>query len=297
MDVLTVDGKNYVKASVIARDLGYTADYVGQLCRGKKVDAKLFGRTWYVVKDSITGHKSTRYRSTQAKSIKAVHLVAKSDEKEDQVVHVANRAKESFYNHSKLKQRLIYTPDETPLFPDTSVHAKQKGALRVELADAEPIKVSLEEEAYTFNTPKLPTIKFKGSLSISEFESGSETADVELTEPKESSVLVHPKEVTTLSSEKVLKSIAISPKKTITKSAHTKKIIAEDLDGTVTTELILTETKTQNYTLSFLIAGVASLGLVFLLLGMEQHVFVTNEYSVSSYVFTIENVLASVISH
>ena len=73
MEVLNVGGKEYVKASVIARELGYTADYVGQLCRGRKVNAKLVGRSWYVDRDSMGLHKEGRYRGSQVKRRKALH--------------------------------------------------------------------------------------------------------------------------------------------------------------------------------------------------------------------------------
>ena len=46
MEVLVLDGKNYVKASKAAKELGYATDYVGQLCRSGQVDAHLIGRTW-----------------------------------------------------------------------------------------------------------------------------------------------------------------------------------------------------------------------------------------------------------
>ena len=72
MEVLVVEGEKYVKASSIARDLGYTSDYVGQLCRGGKVEAQLVGRSWYVKEDSIKSHKATRYRSTKKSTQKAI---------------------------------------------------------------------------------------------------------------------------------------------------------------------------------------------------------------------------------
>lgn len=72
MDNVSVNGEQYVKASSIARELGYTADYVGQLCRGGKVDAQLIGRSWYVSERSIREHKRDRYRSTKAKSKESV---------------------------------------------------------------------------------------------------------------------------------------------------------------------------------------------------------------------------------
>ena len=97
MEVLNVNGKSYVKASVLARQLGYTSDYIGQLCRGNKVDAKLVGRSWYVEKKSIESHKSTRYRSTQVKTVKAVQadLVELHTKQTTPVVGHSN-----FYAHS-----------------------------------------------------------------------------------------------------------------------------------------------------------------------------------------------------
>ena len=62
MEAVIFDGKEYVKASVVAERFSYTQDYLGQLCRGKKVDARLVGRAWYINLDSLTGHKKTRYK-------------------------------------------------------------------------------------------------------------------------------------------------------------------------------------------------------------------------------------------
>jgi hypothetical protein len=64
MDSIFLKNKKYIKASVIAKELGYTSDYIGQLCRGGKVEAELVGRTWYVADEAIREHKKNRYRST-----------------------------------------------------------------------------------------------------------------------------------------------------------------------------------------------------------------------------------------
>lgn len=116
MDVLNVGEKSYIKASVIARDLGYTADYVGQLCRAGKVDAKLVGRSWYVAKESINEHKSNRYRSTHAKTIASIN-----DEKQKSVaikqqlpVSTTNRP---FHLQNAFKPAPKYATDATELIP------------------------------------------------------------------------------------------------------------------------------------------------------------------------------------
>ncbi|MEX2341191.1 MAG: hypothetical protein WD605_02620 [Candidatus Paceibacterota bacterium] len=76
MEEISLKGEKYLKASVIAEKLGYTADYVGQLCRSKQVDATLVGRSWYVSEKSISEHKKSRYRSTSTKSKESIRKIA-----------------------------------------------------------------------------------------------------------------------------------------------------------------------------------------------------------------------------
>ena len=61
MDTVNVKGVNYEKASLLAKEFKYTSDYLGQLCRARKVDCQLIGRTWYINRDSLVNHKSSRY--------------------------------------------------------------------------------------------------------------------------------------------------------------------------------------------------------------------------------------------
>ena len=68
MKTLVIDGKEFLKAAVAAKEHGYTNDYIGQLCRGGKVEAKLVGRTWYVSVESLLKHRKSRYRSNQKKT-------------------------------------------------------------------------------------------------------------------------------------------------------------------------------------------------------------------------------------
>jgi hypothetical protein len=65
MEVLTLNGKSYVKASKAARDLGYATDYVGQLCRKGSVDAHLVGRTWYVDPNTLGAHRIEKKRNAR----------------------------------------------------------------------------------------------------------------------------------------------------------------------------------------------------------------------------------------
>lgn len=72
---LEFDGKRYISSKRAASLVGYTKDYVGQLCRGGKVEARLVGRSWYVSEESIRKHKlGVHY--TLHQPIKAKHTQA-----------------------------------------------------------------------------------------------------------------------------------------------------------------------------------------------------------------------------
>lgn len=57
MDEITIDGKTYLSSKRAAAITGYAKDYVGQLCREGRVEARLVGRSWYVYEPSIREHR------------------------------------------------------------------------------------------------------------------------------------------------------------------------------------------------------------------------------------------------
>lgn len=57
MDELTIGDKTYVSTKKAAKLTGYAKDYVGQLSREGKVEARLVGRNWYVLESSILAHR------------------------------------------------------------------------------------------------------------------------------------------------------------------------------------------------------------------------------------------------
>jgi hypothetical protein len=65
MDTIKLEGVTYKKASIVAKDFRYTTDYIGQLCRGGKIDCQLVGRAWYVSEESLLAHKEGRYKETR----------------------------------------------------------------------------------------------------------------------------------------------------------------------------------------------------------------------------------------
>src|SRR3989344_5359964 len=54
------EGKEYISAIRASKKIGYASDYIGQLCRAKKIPGKLIGKTWYVDFASLLEHRRTR---------------------------------------------------------------------------------------------------------------------------------------------------------------------------------------------------------------------------------------------
>lgn len=107
METISVNGETYVKASSIARELGYTTDYVGQLCRSGAVEGQIVGRSWYVSEDSLRQHKKSRYRSTAAKSKSLIHKT------------IAEASHSIPATPSYLSRTASYEADSSELWPKT----------------------------------------------------------------------------------------------------------------------------------------------------------------------------------
>ena len=56
MDDLVLNGRKYISSKRASEITGYAKDYIGQLARSGKLDAKRFGRAWYVNEDDLRRH-------------------------------------------------------------------------------------------------------------------------------------------------------------------------------------------------------------------------------------------------
>ena len=114
MEVLQLHGREFVKASKAARDLGYAPDYIGQLCRSGAIRAERVGRNWYVDAEEMADHKQSKQRSVAAKSraslVKRVSLVR----------HVG----ETGIRTTRTIQPIEYAEDDAPLVPRLSKRSR-----------------------------------------------------------------------------------------------------------------------------------------------------------------------------
>jgi hypothetical protein len=57
MDEIIIADKTYISSKQAAKITGYAKDYIGQLCREGRVEARLVGRNWYVLDSAIREHR------------------------------------------------------------------------------------------------------------------------------------------------------------------------------------------------------------------------------------------------
>lgn len=107
MEVLVLDGKNYIKASKAAKELGYTSDYVGQLCRSGKVNAHLIGRSWYVDQEALGVHKNEKKRMSRVKA---------REQAKQAIAEHRDRVNKKNPNYEKLA--ITYESDDSVLIPE-----------------------------------------------------------------------------------------------------------------------------------------------------------------------------------
>jgi hypothetical protein len=192
METLTLGGKQYVKATKAARDLGYATDYVGQLCRTGKVDAHLVGRTWYVNVDMLGAHRVEKKRNARLKA----REYAQKSIAEARNLNVAQSAKG--YRNIEIR----YQPDTRPVLPDTKkLHIATEKFV-------EPVSKGIDEtrtdDYEVLNKDK--KIIMSGSVPVYDAEEETVLTDTVILSPR----IVHPKKEKEPSSAPHQKQVAIT---------------------------------------------------------------------------------------
>ncbi|HRH22600.1 MAG TPA: hypothetical protein PLB51_01220, partial [Candidatus Paceibacterota bacterium] len=87
---LYFDGKKYISSRRAAEIFRYSNDYIGQLARDKKIDARMVGRSWFVSHESLAQYsletkdiiRSQQDKFVKENKIEAVQVYQKNEEKE-----------------------------------------------------------------------------------------------------------------------------------------------------------------------------------------------------------------------
>lgn len=62
MNEILIDEKKYISSKRASEITGYAKDYIGQLCREGRVQARLVGRSWYVLEAAIHDHRFNKQK-------------------------------------------------------------------------------------------------------------------------------------------------------------------------------------------------------------------------------------------
>src|SRR3989344_638744 len=117
------DGKEYISASRAAKKIGYASDYIGQLCRAKKVPGQLIGRTWYVDFASLTEHKKNRQFGKMKKLVVREYLAPLALEKKivtSPLLFSLEKSAEIIAQESSKNVIFTYEKDDRPRLPELS---------------------------------------------------------------------------------------------------------------------------------------------------------------------------------
>lgn len=188
MEVISIDGVEYTKANQLAKRFKYTTDYIGQLCRADKVQAKLVGRTWYVNLESLAEHKNNRYpKSREGESIEKQRPIYKISPRRVEATlrkntfQLANnpgegkREKQNFINHIAWKPAK-YEADSADLFPQVKERESSEKIV-VDLAEAEIVEISPQSKTSIFKAGALPEVSLRGKVKVTSALSNFENND------------------------------------------------------------------------------------------------------------------------
>ncbi len=168
MEVLVLDGKEFVKASKAAKELGYASDYVGQLCRSGKITAHLVGRTWYVNTLELSNHKTEKKRNSR---VKAREYAKKTIEEFRQKASVE---KQNIYKNIDIS----YEKDDTDLIPKT-----RKLQVNFQRVENSGIQDSSESPGFVLEN-KGEVFLNEGNISVVDASEDAEDADAVFLKPK-----------------------------------------------------------------------------------------------------------------
>ncbi len=144
-DDLHFEGKKFISSRRAALERGYTQDYIGQLIRNKKVDARKVGRSWFVSIDSLAAYQQSAELFSKPKNLftpaKPQNVPALSDIRDS-----IDRSKVTLSDSSakNVVESLKYLSDDRELLPVLKKNVSvSEGASKI----TSPVKAHLKARA------------------------------------------------------------------------------------------------------------------------------------------------------
>lgn len=197
MDELQISGKRFISAKRIARENGYTSDYVGQLIRGGKVVGQKVGRAWYVDAGSFDAYLGGEAAVVQIEQVPepvpqpVTEIVTESPsiEKEETITASPTTMAQELGVVPIANQEMEATA-AVPVFEEVDEPKEEAHAIHINVA-TQPAKVSITEPVkvsglryYQEDAPALPEIR--SNINVSRMPTEAEVVEeVDRREPEE----------------------------------------------------------------------------------------------------------------
>lgn len=137
---IIVNGLLYISSERAAKLTGYTTDYVGQLARAGKIDARLIGRTWFVRQEAVCKHRIKK--SQLAEKTQNSPYVSKQGHSERQIRLLTELISRTELIHL---EGITYEPDlDAPLLPPLSKPTQKQKEYAPKIREI-PVAVSVLE--------------------------------------------------------------------------------------------------------------------------------------------------------
>lgn len=165
MDEIQISGKQYISSRRAAATHGYTADYLGQLIRSKKIRGQKIGRAWYIEAQSLAEYLATT--PNEERVAKETSL----PEKEEVVAAVALEEVPVVAE----KQKFVEDQRGEEIIPDEAREVEPESAPAVLLEELqEHLEISVTKEKESVLEEKIPIrveeVTYKGLTYVSDEE-------------------------------------------------------------------------------------------------------------------------------
>jgi len=215
-DELQLDGKKYISSKRASKISGYTKDYIGQLSRANKLDARLVGRTWYVAEDSLLAHKDggrkTKAEVNSEKEERSRNLV------DNLAVSITKQDPYSSYSFSE---------DKEPLFAELASEKNNIASYNPKVEDNKEHEVQINSTPATITAPKMQVSTDKPQISKAEkiADVVNDTPEHKLAAPRKKKVIKRQVRSTTVGTRALVAAgivALIASTSTIFLSSHTR---------------------------------------------------------------------------
>lgn len=193
MDKLVFEGEEYVSSKRASSITGYAKDYIGQLCRLGKLNARMVGRNWYIALSALEEHKKSYKKEIEIFQHKETGSEVKTAEESavrPEAVIPKSEVKIEIFEKEHYPRRMIeetvslrYEADERPLIPHMKPKKEDVSAVQVKSRSTPERAASFVQRTHTVNSLGPVPIVGSGEIIPDPFEIAQVEREMAIQQP------------------------------------------------------------------------------------------------------------------